>query len=59
VGGDHKVSAATYQAAVDAFGVKDLVELTSLVGLYATNAFLVNAFEFDLPAAATEKRLPV
>ena len=57
--GEHKVSDAIYQAAVDAFGVKDLVELTSLAGLYATNAFLVNAFDYDLPAGATEPRLPV
>lgn len=59
VGGNHQVSDATYQAAVNEFGVKDLVELTSLAGLYATNAFLVNGFEFDLPATATETRLPV
>ena len=57
--GDHKVSDATYRAAVGQFGVKDLVELTALVGLYATNAFLVNGFEFELPAGATETRLPV
>lgn len=55
----HKVSDETYQAAVGQFGVRDLVELTALIGLYATNAFLVNAFEFDLPAGATEARLPV
>ena len=57
--GDHKVNDPTYQAAVGQFGVKDLVELTALVGLYATNAFLVNGFEFELPAGATETRLPV
>ncbi|MDA1036559.1 MAG: carboxymuconolactone decarboxylase family protein [Chloroflexi bacterium] len=56
---EHKVSDAIYQTAVDAFGVKDLVELTALAGLYATNAFLVNAFDFDLPAGTTEPRLPV
>jgi len=57
--GEHKISDSIYQAAIDAFGVKDLVELTSLAGLYATNAFLVNAFDYDLPPDTTEPRLQV
>lgn len=57
--GNHKVSDATYKTAIDQFGVKNLVELTSLVGMYVTNSFLVNAFEFDLPVDVTEAQLPI
>ena len=56
---NHKVSDATYKTAIDQFGVKNLVELTSLVGMYVTNSFLINAFEFDLPSDVTEAQLPI
>ncbi|MDA1175413.1 MAG: carboxymuconolactone decarboxylase family protein [Chloroflexi bacterium] len=55
----HKVSDATYQAALDAFGTKALVELTSLMGHYAQNAMLVAAFDVTLPEKLNAPILPV
>lgn len=56
---DHKIQDATYQAAHDAFGTKTLVELTSLIGHYAQNAFLVAAFDVSLPEKLNAPVLPV
>ena len=55
----HKVSQATFQAALDQFGTQGLTELTTLMGYYALLAFNANAFEIDLPAQRTEPVLPV
>ena len=55
----HKVSAETFQAALDQFGPQHLVELTTLMGHYAQTAFILNAFAVELPAERTEKVLPV
>jgi 4-carboxymuconolactone decarboxylase len=55
----HKVSPATFQAALDQFGASGLTELTTLMGYYALLAFNANAFEIDLPEARTETLLPV
>jgi 4-carboxymuconolactone decarboxylase len=55
----HKVSPATFQAALDQFGAQGLTELTTLMGYYALLAFNANAFEIDLPEARTEALLPV
>ena len=55
----HKVSAATFQAALDQFGAQHLVELTMLMGHYAQTSFYLNAFEAELPDDVTEPLLPV
>lgn len=56
---DHQVTQATFDAAQAAFGTRDLVELTALIGHYVQNAFLLNAFAVDLPSNLTEPLLPV
>jgi 4-carboxymuconolactone decarboxylase len=56
---NHKVSQPTFQAALDQFGPQHLVELTTLMGHYAQTAFILNAFEVDLPQQRTEPVLPV
>lgn len=55
----HKVSDATFQAALQQFGVHGLTNLTNLMGYYALLAFNANAFQIDLPAARAETVLPV
>ena len=55
----HKVSAATFQAALDQFGAQHLVELTMLMGHYAQTSFILNAFEVVLPEQSAEPLLPV
>jgi 4-carboxymuconolactone decarboxylase len=55
----HKVSSATFQAALEQFGASGLTELTTLMGYYALLAFNANAFEIDLPEQHTETLLPV
>jgi 4-carboxymuconolactone decarboxylase len=55
----HKVSQKTFQAAVDQFGAQHLTELTVLMGSYAQTAFILNAFEVQLPQQRTEPVLPV
>ncbi|MBH1963941.1 MAG: carboxymuconolactone decarboxylase family protein [Comamonadaceae bacterium] len=46
----HKsVSDATYQAVVDRFGVRAVVELTALVGYYTLVAMTLNCHEIPLP----------
>jgi 4-carboxymuconolactone decarboxylase len=55
----HKVSAATFQAALDHFGPQGLAELTTLMGYYSLLAFNANAFQIDLPERPTEPLLPV
>ena len=56
---NHRVSASTFQIALEQFGVQHLVELTALMGHYAQTAFFLNAFEVDLPEERTEPVLPV
>ena len=55
----HKVSQPTFQAAIDQFGAQHLVEITTVMGSYAQVAFILNAFEADLPEQRTEPVLPV
>jgi hypothetical protein len=56
---DHQVQSTTYEAAHSAFGTKALVELTSLMGHYAQNAFLITAFDVSLPEELNASVLPV
>ncbi len=55
----NQVSEATFQAAIQQFGIQGLTELTTLMGYYALLAFNANAFAIDLPADRTETALPV
>lgn len=55
---NHRVSAATFQAALRQFGAQGLTELTTLLGYYSLLAFNANAFEIDIPDGA-EPKLPV
>ncbi len=55
----HRVSQDTFQAALAQFGPQHLVELTVLMGNYAQTAFVLNAFEVELPEGSTEPILPV
>ena len=55
----HRVSASTFQIALEQFGVQYLVELTALMSHYAQTAFFLNSFEVDLPAQRAEPVLPV
>jgi 4-carboxymuconolactone decarboxylase len=55
----HKVSDATFQAALQQFGRQGLTELTTLMGYYGLLACNANAFAIDLPANRTETVLPV
>ena len=55
----HRVSQATFDAAKAQFGIRGLVELTNLMGFYATLAFNANAFGADLPEERTEQVLPI
>jgi len=55
----HKVSEKTFQAALDQFGAQHLAELTVLMGSYAQTAFILNAFDVQLPEQRTEPVLPV
>jgi 4-carboxymuconolactone decarboxylase len=55
----HRVSQATFDAALAQFGVRGLIELTNLMGYYALLAFNVNAFGVGLPTETVETPLPV
>ena len=55
----HRVSDATFQAALQQFGAHGLTNLTNLMGYYALLAFNANCFEIDLPAERSEPTLPV
>ena len=55
----HRVSQSSFDAAQSQFGVRGLVELTNLMGYYASLAFNINAFDVGLPGNLTELPLPV
>ena len=55
----HRVSRSTFQAALEQFGLRGLVELTMLMGWYCMLGFTVNAFDTDLKPDTTEPLLPV
>ena len=54
-----RVSQETFKRAMDQFGNRGLVELTTLMGYYSCLAFNINAFEVGLPDSITESPLPV
>ena len=47
--GKKKVSSATFARALQAFGRKGLVDLTALMGHYASTSLLLTAFDMQLP----------
>jgi 4-carboxymuconolactone decarboxylase len=55
----HRVTQATFDAALRQFGARGLSELTTLMGYYAMLSFHANAFEIDLPAQWAEPPLPI
>jgi 4-carboxymuconolactone decarboxylase len=55
----HKVSQKTFEAVLEQFGAQHLTELTTLMGHYAQTAFILNAFDVQLPEQRTEPVLPV
>lgn len=54
----HRVSRGAFQAALEQFGARGLVELTLTMGNYSLLTFAVNAFDTDLPPERTEPLLP-
>ncbi|PCH93024.1 MAG: hypothetical protein COB86_01150 [Dehalococcoidia bacterium] len=54
-----RVKQATFDAAIDQFGARQLTELTTLMGYYSLLAMNANAFEINLPENRTEPVLPV
>jgi 4-carboxymuconolactone decarboxylase len=56
--GEHRVSDATYQKALDHFGAQGLVELVCTLGYFAMIAFPLNAFEIEMSAEQKAMRKP-
>ena len=48
ISGDHRVSDATFKAALDHFGLQGLVELVMTIGYFAMIALPLNAFEIEM-----------
>jgi 4-carboxymuconolactone decarboxylase len=44
-----RITDATYQRALDAFGMQTLVELVAIIGYYCMVSVTLNAFEAPLP----------
>lgn len=58
ISGNHRVSEATYKAALDHFGVQGLVELVVTLGYFAMIALPLNAFEIEMSHEQKSKRKP-
>ena len=56
---ERKVSPATFARASASFGQRGTMTLTTLIGCYATLAYVMNAYELQAPAHPTEPALPV
>ncbi|MBD23391.1 MAG: hypothetical protein CMG46_00080 [Candidatus Marinimicrobia bacterium] len=50
---NHFVSDDVYAIALDRFGEKALVELTSLIGYYTIVSMTLNVFDLDVPEGET------
>ena len=55
---DRKVGRGAFQDALEQLGKQGLIELTLVIGNYSLLAFLINAFDPDLPPNRTEPLLP-
>ena len=53
-----KVGRGAFQDAMEQFGKQGLIELTLVTGNYSLLAFIINAFDPDLPPNRTEPLLP-
>ena len=53
-----KVGRGAFQDAMEQFGKQGLIELTLVIGNYSFLAFVINAFDPDLPSNRTEPLLP-
>ena len=58
ISGNHRVSTATYEAALEHFGVQGLVELVVTLGYFAMIALPLNAFEIEMAPEQKAKRKP-
>lgn len=58
ISGNHRVSAATYEAALQHFGVQGLVELVVTLGYFTMIALPLNAFEIGMTEAQKGLRKP-
>src|SRR5690349_8321781 len=58
ISGGHRVSDATFQAALDHFGIQELVELVMTVGYFALIALPLNAFEIEMSAEQKSRQKP-
>lgn len=58
ISGNHRVSDATFKAALDHFGVQGLVELVMTVGYFALIALPLNAFEIEMSAEQKSRQKP-
>ena len=56
---NRRVSEDTHRAAMEQFGARWLIELTTMLGYYTTLAYNANSFELDLPQGGPEPELPV
>ena len=56
---DKVVSAPTYQAVLDRWGVRGVVDLTALSGYYTMVAMTLNAHEFPVPGATEPPLHPI
>ena len=56
---NRKVGKATFDRATASFGQRGTLTLTNLVACYATLAYVMNTYELEAPAHATERALPV
>ena len=56
---NHRISASTFQVALEQFGAQRLVKIAALMGNYARTACFLNALEVELPADRTQPVLPV
>ena len=58
ISGNHRVSEATYRAALERYGTQGLVELVVTLGYFALIALPLNAFESEMTAEQLRKRKP-
>ena len=56
---NHRVSPATFQAAIDQFGAQRVTELLTMMGYYTLLAYNANSFEIDIPQGGPEPLLPI
>lgn len=58
ISGNHRVSDATFKAALDRYGVQGIVELVMTVGYFALIALPLNAFEIEMSAEQLARQKP-